>query len=164
MGTEEFLFEIRKNYRNLRPSEQKVADVILEGTEEIAEYTIEQFAHKAKVSQPTVLRFANAMGMKGYKELKTRMIQIYAGTQKSGSEKMVLDFPIQETDKLVELPAKVIMTNIRHMEECLKSISTYEYIQAVHALHEAQRISVFAVENSACTAEDFATKMTYRCV
>ena len=74
---------------------------------------------------------------------------------------MVLDFPIQETDKLVELPAKVIMTNIRHMEECLKSISTYEYIQAVHALHEAQRISVFAVENSACTAEDFATKMTY---
>ena len=101
MGTEEFLFEIRKNYRNLRPSEQKVADVILEGTEEIAEYTIEQFAHKAKVSQPTVLRFANAMGMKGYKELKTRMIQIYAGTQKSGSEKMVLDFPIQETDKLV---------------------------------------------------------------
>lgn len=45
MGTEEFLFEIRKNYRNLRPSEQKVADVILEGTEEIAEYTIEQFAH-----------------------------------------------------------------------------------------------------------------------
>lgn len=161
MGTEEFLFEIRKNYRNLRPSEQKVADVILEGTEEIAEYTIEQFAHKAKVSQPTVLRFVNAMGMKGYKELKTRMIQIYAGTQKSGSEKMVLDFPIQETDKLVELPAKVIMTNIRHMEECLKSISTYEYIQAVHALHEAQRISVFAVENSACTAEDFATKMTY---
>ena len=38
MGTEEFLFEIRKNYRNLRPSEQKVADVILEGTEEITIY------------------------------------------------------------------------------------------------------------------------------
>ncbi len=161
MGTEAFLFEIRKKYRELSPSEQKAADVILEGSGETAGYTIEQFAHKAGVSQPTVLRFANAMGLKGYKELKTRMIQIYAAEQKKEIQKEILDFPIQETDKLLELPAKVILTNIRHMEECLKSISTYEYVRAVHALDRAEHISVFAVENSACTAEDFATKMTY---
>ena len=86
MGTRNSYLKFVKTTEIYDLRNRRVADVILEGTEEIAEYTIEQFAHKAKVSQPTVLRFANAMGMKGYKELKTRMIQIYAGTQKSGSE------------------------------------------------------------------------------
>lgn len=72
MNTQDFLFAIRNSYKSLRPSEQKVADFILQ-----------------------------------------------------------------------------------------KALSSYEYIQAVKALERAKNISVYAVENSSCTAEDFATKMTY---
>lgn len=64
-------------------------------------------------------------------------------------------------DRIVDIPAKVIMTNIRHLEEVLKALSSYEFVRAVNALEKAENISVYAVENSSCTAEDFATKMTY---
>ena len=40
-------------------------------------------------------------------------------------------------------------------------MSSYEFVRAVNALEKAENISVYAVENSSCTAEDFATKMTY---
>ena len=75
----------------------------------------------------------------------------------------ILNYPVQKEDRIVDIPAKVIMTNIRHLEEVLKALSSYEFVRAVNALEKAENISVYAVENSSCTVEDFATKMTYKC-
>ena len=74
----------------------------------------------------------------------------------------ILNYPVQKEDRIVDIPAKVIMTNIRHLEEVLKALSSYEFVRAVNALEKAENISVYAVENSSCTVEDFATKMTYK--
>ena len=161
MDSSQFLFEIRRRYKELRPSEQKTADIILEGNKEIADWTIEEFSSRAGVSQPTIIRFAKAMGLKGYRELKNKILEAYTRKSSPSDAENILDYPVRKDDRLVELPAKVIMTNIRHLEEALKSISTYEYMKAVYALERAENISVYAVENSCCTAEDFATKMTY---
>ncbi|MGI6007668.1 MAG: MurR/RpiR family transcriptional regulator [Ruminococcus sp.] len=155
------LFEIRSRYKELRPSEQKTADVILENGREVIDWSIEELARTAKVSQPTIIRFAKAMGLKGYRDLKNRMVEEYAKNDGSALAENILDYPIRKEDKLVEIPAKVIKTNIRHLEEVLKAVSTYEYVRAIEALEKAENISVYAVENSSCTAEDFATKMTY---
>ena len=59
----DFVLKIRKEYRMLRPSEQKVADRIIDGDLDPTELTIEALAEKAGVSQPTVIRFARAMGL-----------------------------------------------------------------------------------------------------
>ena len=60
----------------------------------------------------------------------------------------VLDYPLSRKDRLIDIPAKVIMTNIQHLEQAQKALSSYEYIQAVKALERAKNISVYAVENS----------------
>lgn len=161
MDSNNFLFEVRSKYKELRPSEQKAADTILNGDREIADWTIEEFADYAGISQPTIIRFAKAMGLKGYRELKNKIVEEYAKKSLPSNAESILDYPIKKDDRLIELPAKVIMTNIRHLEEALKSISTYELVKAVYALEKAENISVYAVENSSCTAEDFAAKMTY---
>ena len=62
-------WEITRNYRKLRPSERKVADYLLHCDEELDDMTLTELAEKAKVSQPTVLRFARGMGFEGFKEL-----------------------------------------------------------------------------------------------
>ena len=134
MGQESFLFAVRSKYKELRPSEQKTADIILEKGRDMTNWSIDEFAREAGVSQPTVIRFARAMGLKGYRELKNRVL---------------------------EDPAKVILTNMRHLEEMLQAVSTYEYVRAVNALAQADNISVYAVENSSCTAEDFTAKTAY---
>ncbi|MGI6010714.1 MAG: MurR/RpiR family transcriptional regulator [Ruminococcus sp.] len=156
-----FLFEVRSRYKELRPSEQKTADVILENNEEMVNWSIEELARKAGVSQPTIIRFAKAMGLGGYRELKNRMLEERVQRQHFSAAENILEYPVKKEDKLVEIPAKVIRTNIRHLEEVLKAVSTYEYVRAVEALENAENISVYAVENSSCTAEDFTTKMAY---
>lgn len=161
MDSNSFLFEIRSNYKRLRPSEQRTADLILKENEKIMNWTIEEFAREAGVSQPTIIRFARAMGLKGYRELKNRLLEEYAKKSTPFSGENILDYPVKKGDRLIEVPAKVIMTNIRHLEEVLKALSTYEFVRAVHALEKAEKIAVCAVENSSCTAEDFVTKMTY---
>lgn len=160
-STDSFLFAVRSRYKELRPSERKAADVILENSDKMTDWSIEELAKRAGVSQPTIIRFAKAMGLKGYRELKNRLLEEKAKAGGFSAAENILEYPVKKEDKLVEIPAKVIKTNIRHLEEVLKAISSYEYIRAVEALERAENISVYAVENSSCTAEDFTTKMAY---
>lgn len=161
MEYQSFVFEVRRRYKEFRPSEQKAADIILNEDRRITDWTIEDFARAAGVSQPTVIRFARAMGLKGYREIKNKMLEEYARKEQKTDPAEILHYPIQRDDRVVDIPAKVIMTNIKHLEEALKALSAYEFVRAVDALEKAENISVYAVENSSCTAEDFATKMTY---
>lgn len=161
MEYKSFIFEVRSRYREFRPSEQKAADIILNEDKRILDWTIEEFAQAAGVSQPTVIRFARALGLKGYRELKNKVLEEYARKKEEPDPAEILNYPVQKEDRIVDIPAKVIMTNIRHLEEVLKALSSYEFVRAVNALERAENISVYAVENSSCTAEDFATKMTY---
>lgn len=162
MEYKSFIFEVRSRYREFRPSEQKAADIILNEDKRILDWTIEEFAQAAGVSQPTVIRLARALGLKGYRELKNKVLEEYARKKEEPDPAEILNYPVQKEDRIVDIPAKVIMTNIRHLEEVLKALSSYEFVRAVNALEKAENISVYAVENSSCTVEDFTTKMTYK--
>ena len=157
-----FSFKIRKKYRALRFSEQKVADILLKGGYNPGELTIEFLANEAKVSQPTVIRFAQAMGLGGFRELKTALIAeeaLQGGKNPGGGEKISYD--VTPEDKLVDVPLKVISTNIRQLENTLKNLSVYELMRAVQALAGAKRVLLAAAENSCAVAEDMATKLIY---
>ncbi len=161
MEYQSLIFEVRRRYKEFRPSEQKAADIILREEPGIVDWTIEEFAQAAGVSQPTVIRFARALGLKGYRELKNRVLEEYARKKEKTDPGEILAYPLQREDRIVDIPAKVIMTNIKHLEEALKALSVYEFVRAVNVLDKAENISVYAVENSACAAEDFAAKMAY---
>ena len=114
------------------------------------------------MSQPTVIRFAQAMGLGGFRELKTALIEEQARQGErgmAGAEKI----PCQVTpgDKLVDVPLKVISADIRQLENTLKNLSVYELMRGVQALAGAKRVLIAAAENSCAVAEDMATKLIY---
>ena len=154
-------FQIRKKYKELRPSEQKVADVLLTPGFDITDVSIENLSRLAEVSQPTIIRFAQAVGLKGFKEMKRKLLDEVI--QKNGdlayAEQIVL--PVSPEDKLIDIPAKVVPTNIKHLNDALKSISSYELIRAVNAIAKANNVAIFGVENSSCVADDLKTKLIY---
>ena len=57
--------KIQEVYAGLRPSEQKVADYFWKYEGKAGDLLIEQVAKKARVSQPTVIRFVKALGYGG---------------------------------------------------------------------------------------------------
>lgn len=157
-----FFFKIRRKYRELRPSEQKVADFLLKRSYDSRELTIEYLAREADVSQPTVIRFAKAMGLKGFRELKSTLIAERASEEgKDVNLEERITFDVSPQDKLVDVPLKVITSNIRQLENTLKNLSVYELMRAVRALSSAQKVLLAAAENSCTVAEDLATKLMY---
>lgn len=159
MRQQALTFQVRKMYKQLRPSEQKVADTLLTPGFDITDISIEGLSKLADVSQPTIIRFANALGLKGFKELKRKLLDEML--QKDMTQQEMVTLPVLPEDKLIDIPAKVIQTNIKHLQDTLKSLSSYELIRAIQAITKAKTVALFAVENSSCVAEDLKTKLIY---
>ncbi len=155
-------WQITRNYRKLRPSERKVADYLLQCEEELDDLSLTELAEKAKVSQPTVLRFAKGMGYEGFKELKSAILEERIRKKVEKEEIIPLyGFPVEKKDVLTDIPSKVIGTTIHVMQETLKSISLKEYAKAIKLITNADNIVVYGVENSLCTVNDLVTKLLY---
>lgn len=159
--TTEIFQQIRKRYMQLRPSERKVADTLIDSALDPESITIESLAQAAAVSQPTVIRFARAMGLEGFRELKTALLLDCAARRDGIRAGEALSFDLSPQDKLVDVPAKVVSTNIRQLQDTLKNLSVYELMRAVEAVARARCVYLIAAENSCAVAEDLATKLVY---
>ena len=141
---------LREKYADLRKSEKRAADYLLQYEGDGRTLTLEQFAAGANVSQPTVLRFLRALGYKGFKDFR------YVLAQKEPEEKengyFLYGSTVMEGDTISELPAKLIGTSIGQLKDTLKNLSAAELEKAVTAITKARKIAVYYVENSACTA------------
>ncbi|MBS6195907.1 MAG: MurR/RpiR family transcriptional regulator [Clostridiales bacterium] len=155
---EQLELAIREIYAALRKSEKKAADYLLSYQGSFRELTLEKIAEEAEVSQPTVLRFIRAMGYKGYKEFRYVLADEQENQQK---DKILNGFGITKEDKVGEMPAKIIGTSISQMKDTLKQISPEKLERVVKMIKEADRIAVYYVENSSCTANDLVTKLMY---
>lgn len=155
-------FKISKHYKDLRPSEKKVADYILRCDEEIGQMTLTEFADKVQVSQPTIMRFVKCLGFEGFKEFKYEVMQDNLRKEITKiTSNSLYGFAVEKEDVLTDVPAKVVSTITKIMQDTLKSISLKEYVRAIDAITGAENIVVYGVENSACTVSDLVTKLLY---
>ena len=150
---------IRRGYAALRPSEQKVADCVLERGAEAAGLTIGALAGEAGVSQPTVIRFVRALGFDGYRNFKHVLLR--------GDEARPLAFEplggydLKPWERLEDLPLKTVRVAGRMLDDLVKSLSQQALQQAVGLLAAARTVQIYAVENSMTPAQDLLTKLTY---
>lgn len=155
-------YKIRGTYASLRRSEKKVADYVLANEMECSKISLEKLAKRSGVSQPTVMRFVKALGFEGFKEFRYQIIEDLS--QKNHREKetyAMYGFPIRPEDDLKLIPAKVVASTVKIMENMLKSISGEEFERTIHMLAHARKIVLCGVENSTAAAKDLMTKLLY---
>ena len=73
------LSQVEAMREQLRPSERKLADYVMEAPREVLDLAMTDFATRAGVSQPTIARFCRALGFSGFREFKIRLAQGIAG-------------------------------------------------------------------------------------
>ena len=137
------LDRVKSAYATLRPSEQRVADQVLADPEKCTRCTIAELADQVQVSQPTVVRFVQALGFDGYRSFKYCLLRDRSGkSPKSPYFDHLGDFDLKPWDRLEDLPLKETRIAGRLLEDALKFLS-------------------YGVENSVTPASDLLTKLTY---
>jgi len=142
------LFDIESHLAQLRPSEKKVAELVLARPDDVIHMRIVDLAAAAQVSEPTVVRFCRAIGCVGYQNFKLALAQSAA----QGSPLQA--FSIEEQDTARDYSNKVIDSTLNTLNRVRDSLDLDAIEVAVDALSNARRVEFYGFGASGPVAID----------
>lgn len=154
------LMNIKRKYLCLRKSERKVADYIINNFSKLESISIGELAKEAEVSQTTVIRFVQALGLDSFKEFKVKIIKDKARFDESSND-ILNGLPISKDNDIKDIPYRMINSSIESLQDILKSIDIRQFEKAIKTILSAKNIAIFGVENSKVIMHDLAIKLLY---
>lgn len=136
----------------MRPSERKLADYIIEAPREVLDLSMSEAAQRAGVSQPTIARFCRALGFSGFREFKIRLAQAVA------SQLPAVYHDVQADEPVSGLAAKVLDRNIAALMHVRNTLSADTLEAAIDLLAGASRIEFYGAGGSGISAQDIQHK------
>ena len=100
------LRQIKNSLPELRKSEKKVGEFILENPKSIVSMKTAEASKKIGISEPTLIRFCKAQGFSGYQDFKINL------SQQLAADDYFVMYEIDENDSIHELCEKVFDTTI----------------------------------------------------
>ncbi|MDR5737544.1 MurR/RpiR family transcriptional regulator [Caballeronia sp. LZ016] len=146
------LSQVEAMREQLRPSERKLADYVLEAPREVLDLSMTDFAARVGVSQPTIARFCQALGFSGFREFKIRLAQSVAGDVPTVYRDVRSDEPA------AGVAAKVLDRTIGALIAVRNSLSSDSVAAAIAILSDARRIEFYGAGGSGIAALDMQHK------
>jgi RpiR family transcriptional regulator, carbohydrate utilization regulator len=138
----------------LRPSERKLADYVMEAPREVLDMAMTDFAARVGVSQPTIARFCHALGFSGFREFKIRLAQSIA----SDVPTPAVYRDVRADEPAAGVAAKVLDRTIGALIEVRNSLSSDSVATAIAWLAGARRIEFYGAGGSGIAALDVQHK------
>ena len=138
----------------LRPSERKLADYVIDAPREVLDLTMTDFAVRAGVSQPTIARFCQALGLSGFREFKIRLAQSVASDVPAPS----VFRDVRPDEPAAGVVAKVLDRTIGALLQVRNSLSSDSVGTAITLLAQARRIEFYGAGGSGIAALDIQHK------
>jgi len=143
---------IRAALPDLRKSDTKVAQLVLDEPHWFLGATVASTAARAGISQPTVIRFCIAIGFSGFQEFKLRLAQTLAiGRAATHSV-------IAGTDSLGSVTEKIFEYTLSSLDWARQHLDRNALKEAVRLLGAARSIAFFGYGASGIVAEDAGQK------
>jgi RpiR family transcriptional regulator, carbohydrate utilization regulator len=130
---------IRTLFGELRPAEQKVADLVLDDVDFALHASITELARRAAVSEPSVTRFCRAVGTDGLRDFKVKLAQSLAGGLPYSQAS------IERDDTTATLVDKVFRTTAAGIQHAGETLRTAELDAAIRAISTARRVIFLGV-------------------
>lgn len=147
------LTRIAATLPELRKSERSVAEQVLADPASVLHRSIAEMALQVGVSQPTVARFAAALGFSGFREFKLRLAQsLAAGVP-------YVHHDVAPDDGVDRVATKVFDRAIGALIEVRNHLDAAAIERAVRLLAGARRIECFGLGNSGIVALDAQHKL-----
>jgi RpiR family carbohydrate utilization transcriptional regulator len=142
------LRQIKNSLPELRKSEKKVGEFILENPKSIISMKTAKASEKIGISEPTLIRFCKAQGFSGYQDFKINL------SQQLAADDYFVMHEIDENDSIHELCEKVFDTTISEILNVRSQIDQNILEEAIEALANARRVEFYAFGGSAPVAMD----------
>lgn len=136
----------------LRPSDAKVADVVLAAPASIIDLSIAGLAAAAGVSEPTVIRFCTSVGFDGYRSFKialTRAVALGLPVENSG---------IQAGDSPAVVVDKVFQRTISSLDRARRALDVDAIDRAIALILDAGSLLFLGMGASGLVAQDAQAK------
>ncbi len=130
----------------LASNQKKVANFFLEHIDLVALLPIKDVAQRAHVSEASIVRFAQSLGFKGYKELKE---DLSTALKNQLSPTQHYQFAVTEKGKNPDTLKLVADNVVKNIHDTVKSVDAKVFSQIVDSIIAARRIYCLGLEISA---------------
>lgn len=153
------LITVRGALPNLRPAEQRVAELVLSDPAGVSESSITAVARRCQTSETTVLRFCRAIGLAGYPELRIALARAALWEESGQAPGHPTTGQIDPGDSLADVVAK-----ITHADECAiadtaAALDLVMLEKAVAAVAQARRVDIYGIAASGLVGADLHQKL-----
>lgn len=157
------LLRLREASAAFSPTEQGVAQQILEHPELVEMLSIHDLAQKTFVSPSTIVRMCTHAGFAGYKDFR-RAVSSELLLREQSREREVKE--LERSDSLEEIVEKITYKNILSLEQTKNLLDINVLRQCLNMIRQARFIYLFGMGASLCAAKDAYLKflrLNYPC-
>ena len=154
MGANGCLAAIRLEYKNLTPTEKKLADFISENAVAVCKMSTVELCESAGVVKSLIVRFSKSIGFSGYSELKDSLIHELAR-----NEELNFSPYIERSDCATDILNKIFSANIKTLRDTAERVDKAVLRDVVELLEGAGNIYIYGIGTSAGIAGDFQYRL-----
>ncbi|WP_136706167.1 MurR/RpiR family transcriptional regulator [Agromyces sp. H66] len=154
------LVRIRAMLPELRPSEQRIASLLIAEPSVIAKLSIAELAARCGTSTTSVVRFCKRIGYEHLKDLRMDMLREVARETFETAGLPEVSGDIDRDDRLEDIVAKVSTAETLSIADTAKSLDIDALEAAVDAVGDAHRVDIFGVGASSFVGLDLQQKLT----
>ena len=144
--------EIIANHREkMSKGHKKIADYIMENGEDATFMTAAELGAKLEISESTVVRFADKLGLSGYPQLQA-LLQEW--TKKKLNGVYVPEFSTEKVDQWGVI-ATVLQSDMLKIRDTFEALSEESFASAVDSILSAKHVYILGLRNSAPLASFF---------
>jgi len=148
MESQHLISKIKQRREELRKSERKVADFILDNTADVLSMRIVDVAARAEVSEPTVLRFCRALDFEGFQAFKLEL------AKHLGASGSYTQFSVDDGDTVADLCNKVFDSTVSSLLAVRNELDPIALEKAINAITKARRVEFYGFGASGSVASD----------
>jgi DNA-binding MurR/RpiR family transcriptional regulator len=148
--------KIKEIYQDLTPTEQKIANYVIEHGDEVSVLSAAELGELVKTSPPSIIRFAKKLGYTGFQEMKLGLAKDAALQYKQ--EDNIYE-AVSVNDSIKEIIYKIGKENMNAIESTMSVLDETEMTRAIHAITKANHINIYGVGASGLVGIDLQYKL-----
>ncbi|AHG20195.1 hypothetical protein Z042_11570 [Chania multitudinisentens RB-25] len=152
--------KIVHNKESFTSGERKIADYVLANPDKLKQLSSQGLAMILGVSQSSVIKFSQKLGMKGFTHLKMALIEEW-GQQVSEQrlQSSHIHNGINSDDSLPDIAEKLFLEKQQALRDTTDSLDFAQLQHVVSHIQAAKRVQIIGVGGSSLIAKDLAYKL-----